>query len=731
MIDNQLYQVPDDATTEEIDSITKPTSDHLDLSKIPADLHQEALQKTGAGSADDRQQETADIINTAKTTAEAKPDPGNTGTFLRSLLQGATFGAADEIQAALAPMIAENILAPIEGVSNSDLMAVGGKGDKTQQRNNLYNISLEDQTQQLKKDEEVNPTATLGGEIIGGGIGAAGSLAALAKVAPETAAWLANGKNFWDARKKDAIIGATLGGVTGAGAADPLEGESRLSGAVKGAAEGGIAGPVVGGTVSAGKAIADNIGSAAGLVKRATVGAEPLDILKNKIENPAAVKAQLESNPIGIIPDVAGDSMKGLTRLVGKTEGGRDIVSEALNNRSEEAVSRVVKGLKEVSPVDSYFGNLEDLSSARQTFAAPLYKEAFQSNPTVNSKEIDQILETPAGKKALSFASTQMQNARRQMGVPDAELREQAELTGAKLNGQVAPGLNLRSLDFVKKGFDDQIGAALTAGEKETAGILIGAKKDFVNELDKADVSGKYAEARKIYSDSKNLENHQTIGMEFNKMDPEEITSFLKDATSSEKEAFKIGVRKNLQDVVAKTSDGADPAKRIFGNSYKRDQIKAALENESQFNDFSKKLQDEIAGAKTKFAVLGGSRTDINAGLMDKNLMEKTMDQVLENGTSKSAWLGMLADSLKSRYYGINPSNAKQLAGILTDNKKGIQAMKDLISLNEKNPEQLRVLGQALKEIGPAPEEVRFSIGNSISKINKIKAPTLKLKTNE
>lgn len=48
IIDNESYQVPDDATDSEINAIASGT--HLDLSKIPADLHQEALSRAGIGT---------------------------------------------------------------------------------------------------------------------------------------------------------------------------------------------------------------------------------------------------------------------------------------------------------------------------------------------------------------------------------------------------------------------------------------------------------------------------------------------------------------------------------------------------------------------------------------------------------------------------------------------------------------------------------------------------------
>ena len=47
-----------------------------------------------------------------------------------------------------------------------------------------------------------------------------------------------------------------------------------------------------------------------------------------------------------LLPDVAGDEVKGLTRAVGAMPGGtKQLVSDALNNRSEGAVERVSQQL--------------------------------------------------------------------------------------------------------------------------------------------------------------------------------------------------------------------------------------------------------------------------------------------------------------------------------------------------------------------------------------------------
>lgn len=47
IVDNQTYEVPDDATDAEINAITSPNSNHVDISAIHPSLHSEALEKAG------------------------------------------------------------------------------------------------------------------------------------------------------------------------------------------------------------------------------------------------------------------------------------------------------------------------------------------------------------------------------------------------------------------------------------------------------------------------------------------------------------------------------------------------------------------------------------------------------------------------------------------------------------------------------------------------------------
>lgn len=469
---------------------------------------------------------------------------------------------------------------------------------------------------------------------------------------------------------------------------------------------------------SALKNVGSDIGTSIGSdaisgAKRMVIGRDADQILAGRLKGMdlAEIKGRLaQSSDMAMLPDVTGDEVKGLTRAVGTMTGGaKQIVSDALEGRSEGAVKRVSDALsKNISNVDTYFANLDDMANARASVAAPMYQKAFQKNQNIMTPEINRIIDTPAGQAALRSAANKMQNDMTLLGVPDKDLAEQAKLAGTYQPGSrgIASGLKLRTLDYMKRALDDQIGVAQRAGENDNARILTGLKNQLVSSLDRADITSKagpnslkpeggmYARARKVYSDSFSLENAQQEGAQFSNRHPEEISKFIANASPSEKEAYRIGIRKNLQDIVNKTPDGVDPAKRIFGNTQKREQLKAAFGDGDNLKEFSSRMKEEIAAAQTKQKVLGGSRTDINLA-DDGQFIQEAMKVAQQGVTARLTHA--IGTAVYNKYVGMTKRNANRLAYILTDKKQGLAALDRLIKA-EKDKTQRSLIIKAVSD---------------------------------
>src|SRR5580700_3087609 len=170
------------------------------------------------------------------------------------------------------------------------------------------------------------------------------------------------------------------------------------------------------------------------------------------------------------IADVGGENTQALAGNVTRMPGeGREVSTGFLGDRSAGAASRMTSDLDTALPAGSAFTTAQDLMQQRATAARPLYDQAYAANASIASPEINAVLDTPAGKNALAAARVKM-------------LNDQSTL------GQPIPGdLSLRTLDYVKRSLDDQIGGAIHGGANDDARILTGLKKQLVGVMDDAD----------------------------------------------------------------------------------------------------------------------------------------------------------------------------------------------------------------------------------------------------
>lgn len=404
-------------------------------------------------------------------------------------------------------------------------------------------------------------------------------------------------------------------------------------------------------------------------VDRIVSGRDADKILASRIKVDEALDAlgELKAGKISVLADVAGDEIRGLTRAVGKVKGGaRNIVADALEGRSEAAVGRVSSALsKDISNVDNYFTNLDDLSKARSSLSRPFYVKAYKQGKQL---KLTTRLNTLLNDQRIVTA---MDQAKATLGV-SAEARRNS----------------VEALDGVKKILDDRIGQAITNNQGQLVTATNNLKKELTKEVDRQVPS--YAKARKIFSDFKSLEDAQKLGLDFTKQTPEQLKIILSAMDNTQKEAFKIGVRENLQRTVSKTADQADPAKRVFGNEFKRNQLKTIFGEGNQFEEFSKAMREEIRAADTKFKVIRGSRSDIN--LTDDGQFIQAASQAVKQGairTTLDKTINAIADAAQRRWVGLDEKSAKDLATILTDREAGIEALQRLIDNAPKSQKML------------------------------------------
>lgn len=504
--------------------------------------------------------------------------------------------------------------------------------------------------QQIAKEKELekdDPTARKVGRFIGG-------------VAP--------------ALPVGAGMGLIKGGIVGGAAAELIQpteegtAKERVKQTAIGAGLGGLTG---GALLGAGKTIKGT----AGLVKRQFVATKPEDIIAKGIrpEDAQPILDKLQEGKISVIPDVAGDEVKGLTRSIAKLPQAKDVVTDALEQRSFGAVKRVSEQLsKDISPVGAYFGNIDDLAKARSEIAAPLYEKAFKQNTTLDINKNRELFNKIA---------------------PDiADAKNKFRLSSDISDNSIV------MLDAAKKSLDDKIGKAIKQGERQEASILQGIKKELVSKLDQ--LNPDYKKARQVFSDFASIQNAQEQGLEIVKkgITAEQVKKMIKEMSVAEKDAFRIGLREGLDRIVRNTSIGNDPAKKIFNDLSIVDKIKAALGDGKKFTDFKKRMQEEIAAADTRFKVLGGSRSDFN--LSQDDVLDKIVSGAEVARGGKTELLRVTVNALKNRAAGLNKKNAKQVAEILVNREKGIEALQNIIN-KEQSKTQQRILKDFVRSLRP------------------------------
>jgi hypothetical protein len=267
-----------------------------------------------------------------------------------------------------------------------------------------------------------------------------------------------------------------------------------------------------------------------------------------------------------------------------------------------------------------------------------------------------------------------------------------------RLTPEEAPDNSFTLLHHVKESLFDKAQVLKRQGANSQARVYDRLRVELTKKM--GEVSPDYKKANEVFGGFSQLKGAQEAGLDFSKLRPEEVRREILSLSAAERDAYRIGVRENLQKTVSSTADGADPAKRIFGNEFKREQLKAVFGNKAKFNEFEKKMATEIRAADTKAKVLGGSRTDFNmAG--DEEFMNKIISGGLTAVKSKLNPLYLLEaahNAISNKFAGINEKNAASLARIMVNRPDAINALENIIK-KQSEPIQKRVLMDAKQYI--------------------------------
>ena len=618
--------------------------------------------------------------------------------------QGSTLGFGDEIQAGIA--------AGTVGLAN-----LAGMTDLTAKE--AYGQALEDFRGDLTKAREDRPIVTGVGEVGGAiatGLAGGGQLSALAKAAPVRTAigaggvsgglyGFGSGEGGAEERLKDAGTGASLGAVTG-GVAVPV---SRAAGR-------GI------------DVIASKIGKPLGNQGVLASGEEKaidkvVKRLKKDFPDEAQFKAALEEwadTDDLALAEVAGKQTQRLARGAAQFPSGDEIAGKYVYEKRIPTVREHMKNVisDTVSPSQNIFDTIDDVVTKGRVKAAPLYDKAFSENTSVVDSGLDTILERPAVRKALKNSVQIMRNEGRYLGAPDKELKAITRDLAAvgkmdEVEGPIARGLSLRTLDHTKRALDEQIGKELRAGG--TASDLIQAKNDLVGILDKVDKTGAYSKARAQAGDYLTHKKAIEEGRQFMKADVLLLERKMKGMSRAERESFKVGVAQKLRDIVDDTNDRANLYNAVIGkNETMRNKLRSIMSPEEY-----KSMLDGLRGTERLYKFkdsLGNSITaakQIDASEFTPQELDfiDTISNRLAFGYQAAA-LSLFRDTIKRVNANLSDKMAGQVSEILfeTDPTKKLKLLK-----------QLRGSGKAMTTKQKEALQTYYALENSFKEINAAK----------
>jgi len=527
---------------------------------------------------------------------EAENLPPAEKAQVRAAFQGLTLGFADELEAA--------ILNPVSALG----AALGFEGKN-------YNERLQFVRDKLASYRSENPLEAMAFEMGGAVLPtlAAGALTAGtggAAVGASTAARLA------PTALRAAKIGAAEGAVAGFGAGEGGLGE-RAKSAATGAALGGTIGaaaPVATQQVGRlGRNVLDAVG--VGGSKRSSTFAERkmLEALERDKMTPAQAAGRLdEARELGAtditLADL-GENMRGTAwRAQAMPNERRQGVFEQFSERQSGQAEQIAEQAAKMSGTEGATGiqYLDDLGARVQAQAKPAYRKAYDVNldaapfqGMARSKVVQD-----AYRKAVELADID----------PDIDISGMPKDLGDFIQSSTAEGATVSMptevAHNIKKGLDALIEGetdAVTGKVTQRGRMLTKLKKSWNSEIENQNDA--YKVANKQFSDNASLRRAYDVGFDFNKTPEEQLAKKVSMMKPAEKEALRVGLVSQIEEMASKTGDATDFVKTVFGTPRRRAALRLSFDNAEQFGRFEKMMKIQADKMRTQRKVFGGSDT--------------------------------------------------------------------------------------------------------------------------
>ncbi len=505
-----------------------------------------------------------------------------------SFAAGVTFGLVDEVGAA-------------GGATGRSLKQLTSGEPITWSEN--YDDILAKKRRQAKQFAEQNPVASTVANVAGGfanplaKLPVSGTLGQQAlqggKIGVAMGAGYGAGTSEGDLteRGQDALTQGVLGGVLGASAPVVLKGLSSSVNSAVATLKNALSKNGVSAPEKKVAALIRDVGN--GDLKQG------LEIVKQKIK---------EGGPDTVLADVLGIGGQKFARASANIPGrSAAIADDFIGGRMSGRGQRLQQAADTLAP-NSFHDEIARITQERSTAAQPLYEKAFQPISDKAGKvmaqwddRLQQFLDDPIIKKGMS-KGVRIQQLEALADNKPFNFQEYA-IKGFDDAGEVViEGTpNLRAMDAAKRGLDE----VLEGYRDKTTGKLVldeygraveKVRKALVGKLDdiSTDEAGysAYRAAREAWSGPSRLIDAGYKGRNFVKGDVEITKKTLSSMTDAEKDAFRLGVRRELSkmietDTQTALSKFADKKQGLWNK------LEAVFPDKKSFGEFRKKVTAE------------------------------------------------------------------------------------------------------------------------------------------
>jgi hypothetical protein len=583
--------------------------------------------------------------------------PGYLKSLAGAVEQGVTFGFADEVGAA----------GGATGAALRNMLS-----GEAPQMGEAYDRILSEKRSDLKAFQEQAPIASTLAEFTGGFATAPAKLATslVKQTLPQTI-------------KTGAATGAGYGGLAGIGHAEGGAAE-RVEGGLFGAGAGGALGALLPIAIVAAGKVGGKVADFAGL-RNVEESAKNQILRAMERDNITPEDALVRYNNWrmrGAKPEalfeLGGENLKGLARAAYSIpSAARQEATELLRTRQEGPQidvggvpvrmgggqsTRVAADLKTAlgQTGEELYPTMQAIITKRAQDAAPLYDEAYLS-VNVTNETLDALIKRPSMKAALARAYR----------IAAEEGRDPADLgiSWDQLTGEanLVKTPSMQTWDYVKRGLDDvieQYRDPVTGRLRlDESGRAIDATRTAMrNEL--RQLVPVYGKALDAYSGPSQSLDAMAFGRNIFSPDAELSTARVAGMSDADKDFFRLGVVRAIQDRIDSAPDGADVVKRFFNKEAFRDKVKAAFPNAASFNQFLMSIGREQQMYSAAQFVRGGSPTArIEAEKADMST-DPSMLGALMTGDLRGAG-GQLANTILRRSQGMTSATADELAPML------------------------------------------------------------------